>query len=193
MTPSLSIFSSTYTIVGQWTQLFVQGTIILRYYFSSGCRLNPYLRHIFRHLSTIEISFSYIKHKEPRRTSEFQGSWYWRVTDRKIDPGYPKLIRSSWGGIPDDIDSAFQWGKNSRTYFVKRRSRTSSSCNNTIFSMILLLMQVIRSGHLTGQSYRQFVVQNPCRSIEDFPNILTPVSARQMGEHTYSAKTNITQ
>ncbi|GAU98825.1 hypothetical protein RvY_09916 [Ramazzottius varieornatus] len=35
---------------------------------------------------------------EGYRTAWMRGPWYWRVTDRGVDSGYPNLIRSSWGG-----------------------------------------------------------------------------------------------
>lgn len=48
-----------------------------------------------------------------------QGSYYWRWRDNAIDPGYPKQIREGFAGIPDNIDAAFVWGGNDKTYFIK--------------------------------------------------------------------------
>lgn len=40
--------------------------------------------------------------------------------NKRMDPGFPKLIADSWNGIPDGIDSAFSLngiGKNKKTFF----------------------------------------------------------------------------
>lgn len=36
-----------------------------------------------------------------------------------MDPGYPKNISLGFAGIPDDIDAAFVWSGNGKTYFFK--------------------------------------------------------------------------
>ena len=40
--------------------------------------------------------------------------------------GYPRLIRSDWAGLPNDIDAAFTW-TNGRTYFFKVSLKDSSA------------------------------------------------------------------
>lgn len=53
----------------------------------------------------------------------FKGEQYWRFTqlsnlDYLKDGGYPQAIASSWNGLPNSIDAAFQWN-NKKLYFVK--------------------------------------------------------------------------
>ena len=48
----------------------------------------------------------------------FKGDKYWRFTDRSPSPGYPKDI-SNWRGLPKNLDTAFEWGKNENLYFFK--------------------------------------------------------------------------
>ncbi|XP_034951393.1 matrix metalloproteinase-14 isoform X2 [Chelonus insularis] len=48
----------------------------------------------------------------------FKGDYYWRLTDDGVASGYPKLIGSSWKGLPGNIDAAFTY-KNGKTYFFK--------------------------------------------------------------------------
>ncbi|XP_066601037.1 stromelysin-2 isoform X2 [Prorops nasuta] len=51
-------------------------------------------------------------------TYVFKGQHYWKLTDTAIESGYPKLISSSWKGLPGNIDAAFTY-KNGKTYFFK--------------------------------------------------------------------------
>lgn len=37
----------------------------------------------------------------------------------RMDKGYPKLISTGFAGIPDNVDAAFVWGGNGKTYFFK--------------------------------------------------------------------------
>ena len=37
----------------------------------------------------------------------------------RMDKGYPKLINTGFAGIPDNVDAAFVWGGNGKTYFFK--------------------------------------------------------------------------
>ncbi|KAG7205854.1 hypothetical protein KM043_007789 [Ampulex compressa] len=48
----------------------------------------------------------------------FKGENYWKLTDSGIAPNYPKLISSSWIGLPGNIDAAFTY-RNGKTYFFK--------------------------------------------------------------------------
>ena len=54
---------------------------------------------------------------KPARTYFFKGSKYWRFENKKLMPGYPKMI-STWG-LPNNIDAAFVWSGNGKTYFTK--------------------------------------------------------------------------
>ncbi len=49
----------------------------------------------------------------------FKGDRFWRFDymTRRVDPGYPKSMKS-WKGIPSNIDSVFQW-RNKAIYFFK--------------------------------------------------------------------------
>ncbi|XP_065062217.1 matrix metalloproteinase-16-like [Rhopilema esculentum] len=55
-----------------------------------------------------------------RNTYFFTGDTYWRYNEgtKKMDPGYPKKIRSAWKGVPSYVDAAITW-KNGMTYFFK--------------------------------------------------------------------------
>lgn len=37
----------------------------------------------------------------------------------KAVSGYPRKIRDGFKGVPDNIDAAFVWGGNGKTYFIK--------------------------------------------------------------------------
>lgn len=43
----------------------------------------------------------------------------------RMDKGYPKLISTGFAGIPDNVDAAFVWGGNGKTYFFKGRDKAS--------------------------------------------------------------------
>ena len=45
-----------------------------------------------------------------------------------MDNGYPKLIKDSWHGIPDHIDSVFEWGN--KIFFFKGK-KSLSKCLKT--------------------------------------------------------------
>ncbi|XP_074113282.1 stromelysin-3-like isoform X1 [Cotesia typhae] len=51
-------------------------------------------------------------------TYVFKGDHYWKLTDDGVASGYPRLISSSWKGLPGKIDAAFTY-KNGKTYFFK--------------------------------------------------------------------------
>ena len=55
------------------------------------------------------------------RTYIFRRNQYWRFEDVKYraERHYPKLIRSYWRGVPDDIDEMLLWGHNWEIYFFK--------------------------------------------------------------------------
>ena len=55
-----------------------------------------------------------------KNTYFFTGKYYWRYNERKrrMDPGYPKQIRSIWKGVPVNVDAAVTW-KNQVAYFFK--------------------------------------------------------------------------
>lgn len=61
---------------------------------------------------------NYFKHA-CKCSPNFLGAHYWRYNPwrREVDPGYPKKIKDSWTGIPDNIDSVFEWKK--KVYFFK--------------------------------------------------------------------------
>ncbi|XP_071945934.1 matrix metalloproteinase-18-like [Antedon mediterranea] len=56
------------------------------------------------------------------KTYFFKGREYWRYDeyDKKVDEGYPKPIKSNWGGVPASLNAAFRW-KDGYTYFTKGR------------------------------------------------------------------------
>ena len=49
----------------------------------------------------------------------FKSDKYWRFSNGEPDPGYPKLIRKGFAGIPDNVDAAFVWSGNEKIYFFK--------------------------------------------------------------------------
>ena len=48
-----------------------------------------------------------------------QGNKYWKFNDKRMASGYPKEISVGFAGIPDDVDAAFVWSGNGKTYFFK--------------------------------------------------------------------------
>jgi hypothetical protein len=53
----------------------------------------------------------------------FKGGEYIRLTDRKVDPGYPTALPGGWVGLPKSwnsgIDAALYFDPNSKSYFFK--------------------------------------------------------------------------
>ena len=45
------------------------------------------------------------------KTYFFKGDQYYRYDeyDKKVDPGYPKLISKNWKGVPNNISAAFRF------------------------------------------------------------------------------------
>ena len=43
----------------------------------------------------------------------------------RMDKGYPKQISTGFAGIPDNVDAAFVWGGNGKTYFFKGKEFVS--------------------------------------------------------------------
>lgn len=54
----------------------------------------------------------------PEAIYVFKGDKYWRLEDDGVASGYPKLISSTWPGLPSNIDAAFTY-LNNKTYFFK--------------------------------------------------------------------------
>ena len=48
-----------------------------------------------------------------------QGSLYWRYTNYKLDPNYPKDLSEGFAGVPANIDTAFVWSGNGKIFFFK--------------------------------------------------------------------------
>ncbi|XP_066305400.1 matrix metalloproteinase-17-like [Branchiostoma lanceolatum] len=44
--------------------------------------------------------------------------WVWNEFTKRVDMGFPKLIRKYWHGVPNHLDTALRW-KNGITYFFK--------------------------------------------------------------------------
>ena len=58
---------------------------------------------------------------QPACTFFFKGSLYWKYENHRLMPSYPKNISDGWHGIPDNIDAAFVWSGNGKTYFIKSK------------------------------------------------------------------------
>ena len=53
-------------------------------------------------------------------TYTFRGDQFWKLTTVSVADGYPRSIRSGWGGVlPDNIDAAFTWSRKGSTYIFK--------------------------------------------------------------------------
>lgn len=53
-----------------------------------------------------------------------QGDKYWKFSDKRMATGYPKDITVGFAGIPNDVDAAFVWSGNGKTYFFKGQFET---------------------------------------------------------------------
>ena len=49
----------------------------------------------------------------------FKGANYWKLTEDSVESGYPREISDDWPGLPNNIDAAFTWTDNQKTYFFK--------------------------------------------------------------------------
>ena len=51
---------------------------------------------------------------------KYLGNKYWGFDEKRyrVEPGYPKLIKDFWIGVPDNIDGVFEWS-NRNLYFFK--------------------------------------------------------------------------
>ena len=51
----------------------------------------------------------------------FKSADYWKMSEDSIQlkSGYPRKISDDWPGLPDNIDAAFMWPDNYKTYFFK--------------------------------------------------------------------------
>ena len=56
---------------------------------------------------------------------------YWKLTDSKMDPGYPRFISDDWRGIPNNLDAAFTW-TNGQIYFFKGSQYWRSSSDGRV-------------------------------------------------------------
>ena len=54
-----------------------------------------------------------------KNTYAFKGAQYWRLTDTGVEEEYPKLIRDSWEGVPDNLDAILPYEESNRIYFFK--------------------------------------------------------------------------
>lgn len=82
-----------------------------------------------------------------------QGSKYWRFHDKKMGNGYPKEISVGFAGIPNDIDTAFVWSGNGKTYIFKGMSDHRLPDEHCTHSLTLSISQI---AHSTGDQYWRF-------------------------------------
>ena len=47
----------------------------------------------------------------------FKSADYWKMSEDSIQ--LKRKIRDDWPGLPDNIDAAFMWNDNNKTYFFK--------------------------------------------------------------------------
>ena len=54
----------------------------------------------------------------------FQGSrvFKFNVEDKSLAPEYPRKISDEFPGLPNNIDSAFEWGGNGKLYVTKGKT-----------------------------------------------------------------------
>ncbi|KAL3992722.1 intraflagellar transport protein [Sarotherodon galilaeus] len=85
-------------------------------------------------LQQIDAAFNFRKN---RKTYLFAGDKFWRYdeTSKTMDSGFPKLIADSWNGIPDGIDSAFNY-----SYFFK---------GNHYFKLEDSSLKIVKLGEIT--------------------------------------------
>ena len=65
---------------------------------------------------------SYIKERQlEERLFIFQGDqvYLYQSSSKSLSPGFPKPISETFPGLPDNIDAAFRWSGNGKTYFIK--------------------------------------------------------------------------
>jgi len=55
----------------------------------------------------------------PGATYFFKGSQVWKFVNKENQWGRSEAISEIFQGLPNDIDSAFLWGRNGQTYFIK--------------------------------------------------------------------------
>lgn len=69
------------------------------------------------HLTNMDAVFTWKNGK----TYFFKGSQYWRYNEEKgkLDAGYPRFIQAGWPDLPNNIDAAVTWPRNSKSYVFK--------------------------------------------------------------------------
>uniref|UniRef100_A0A7N8Y3X1 72 kDa type IV collagenase n=1 Tax=Mastacembelus armatus TaxID=205130 RepID=A0A7N8Y3X1_9TELE len=90
-------------------------------------------------LQQIDAAFNFRKN---RKTYLFAGDKFWRYDEnnKKMDPGFPKLIADSWNGIPDGIDAAFSLNGIDYSYFFK---------GNHYFKLEDSSLKIVKLGEIT--------------------------------------------
>ncbi|XP_070543592.1 matrix metalloproteinase-14-like [Ptychodera flava] len=63
--------------------------------------------------------FDAITRTQDGSTYAFRGSLFWKMTSDVSSFGDSQSISAEWPGLPNDIDTALFWQRNSRTYFFK--------------------------------------------------------------------------
>ena len=84
------------------------------------------------------------------RTYFCKGSMYWRFENGRLRTGYPREISQGWGaGRPNDVDAAFLWAPDSKTYFFKRKNCLLNICQ--LLFRYAKMSQAIVQKYLTKQ------------------------------------------